>query len=227
LKTKEKEKARALRQEGRTIPSIASELCVSKSSVSVWVKDVELSPEQIDNILDGRNNWDRFKSGAKWSSLAREDRQKHQDKGAVLVKNGQPSSLLIAGCMLYWAEGSKSRNVMSFSNTDPDLLQLFIRFLRDVMCVANEDITFYVRLNSSSMPSIEQVKKFWRDKLGLSEENFRKISIDVDKRIRTGKKTKVHPYGNVTITVCSTELVQTIYGAIQEFAGCDKSEWLT
>ncbi len=40
----EQERARALRAEGYTMPEIATELGVSKSSVSLWTRDVEFAP---------------------------------------------------------------------------------------------------------------------------------------------------------------------------------------
>jgi transposase len=47
MKTRERELARSLRiDQGRSLKEIASELAVSTSSVSGWVRDVELSPEQ-------------------------------------------------------------------------------------------------------------------------------------------------------------------------------------
>jgi hypothetical protein len=42
------------------------------------------------------------------------------------------------------------------------------------------------------------------------------------KRTRLGKL----PYGTVRSAVCDTEVVQTIYGSIQELAGFDRPDWL-
>jgi hypothetical protein len=36
-------------------------------------------------------------------------------------------SLFIAGCMLYWAEGDKSRNSVRMANSDPEVLRLSSR----------------------------------------------------------------------------------------------------
>jgi hypothetical protein len=32
--------------------------------------------------------------------------------------------------MLYWAEGSRERNAIKFTNSDPEMLRFFMRFLR-------------------------------------------------------------------------------------------------
>jgi hypothetical protein len=36
----------------------------------------------------------------------------------------------------------------------------------------------------------------------------------------------VLPYGTARVSVCSVVVVQSIYGAIQEYAGIDRPEWL-
>jgi hypothetical protein len=55
-KKKEKEGAREMRAEGMTIPNIAKQLGVALSSVSAWVKDVELTKEQRGKIKKTRYN---------------------------------------------------------------------------------------------------------------------------------------------------------------------------
>ena len=39
-------------------------------------------------------------------------------------------------------------------------------------------------------------------------------------------KGNILPYGTARVRVNSTFLVQSIYGAIQEYAGIDRPEWL-
>jgi len=40
------------------------------------------------------------------------------------------------------------------------------------------------------------------------------------------KRANKLPYGTCELCVHSTELVQTIYGSIQEYGGFDRPEWL-
>ena len=48
------------------------------------------------------------------------------------------------GCMLYWGEGSKKRNSVQFTNSDADMLELFLRFLRQCYGVLDERVAFSV-----------------------------------------------------------------------------------
>jgi hypothetical protein len=34
------------------------------------------------------------------------------------------------GCMLFWAEGSRNRNTLCFTNSDPAMVRFFVGFLR-------------------------------------------------------------------------------------------------
>jgi len=49
-KTKERQKARKLRAEGLSLNQISNKLQVSKSSVSVWVRDINLTSAQLQNL---------------------------------------------------------------------------------------------------------------------------------------------------------------------------------
>ena len=38
--------------------------------------------------------------------------------------------LKIAGIMLYWAEGTLKRSTVDFSNSNPEMIKIFLKFLR-------------------------------------------------------------------------------------------------
>lgn len=44
--------------------------------------------------------------------------------------------LWVAGTMLYWAEGAKTGHIVDFTNSDPQLIGLFVTFLRRICGVA-------------------------------------------------------------------------------------------
>ena len=60
--------------------------------------------------------------------------------------------LRIAGAMLYWAEGSKGRTTVDLANCDPDLIALFLAFLRTICGVAEERL--HTHLYSYAHPHI-------------------------------------------------------------------------
>jgi transcriptional regulator with XRE-family HTH domain len=127
VKTQERELARRLRrEEGASIKEIARRVGVAKSSVSRWVRDIHLTPEQHAELGLRNVAYNRQMSGT-WKQAAnrRAERVAHQQHGRGLARLGDP--LLITGCMLYWAEGGKERNRVEFTNSDPQI----VRFLSD------------------------------------------------------------------------------------------------
>jgi transposase len=69
VKTRERELARHLRRnEGAAINEIARRVGVSKSSVSLWVRDIELTEAQRQALLERNPAYNRQFSG--WSKIA-------------------------------------------------------------------------------------------------------------------------------------------------------------
>jgi hypothetical protein len=66
-----------------------------------------------------------------------------QEHGRRLARQGDPVHR--GGCMLYWAEGSRSRNAVQIVDTDPDLLATFLHFLR--VCYAVPDRAVMLSVN--------------------------------------------------------------------------------
>ena len=144
VKPIEREEARRMRRdEGRSIREIAARLGVSPSSVSRWVSDITLAPgfiealRQRDPTVNGRLSGVRAQCAAR-----RAARLASQQDGRDRARD--PTRLHLAGCMLYWAEGSKGRNAVKLTNSDPDMLTLFVRFLRDCYAVPPERIALSV-----------------------------------------------------------------------------------
>jgi hypothetical protein len=108
---------------------IASRLDVALSSVSLWTRDIRLTDEQHARLRDANPIYNRQLRGQGGRrASARAARLSAQERGRALARRRDPNHLL--GCMLYWAEGSKSRNSVIFCNSDPEMLRAFLAFLR-------------------------------------------------------------------------------------------------
>src|SRR5687768_9748789 len=116
---------------------IAKHLGVSVGSVHRWTKDIVLTPEQQERNRSGPGGPQSpehiKKRMATWSKRNRDRRLAYQAQGRERARERDP--LHMAGCMLYWAEGAKSRNQLVFANSDPAMLRFFSKFLRDCMGV--------------------------------------------------------------------------------------------
>src|SRR5919106_4616646 len=98
-KVQEQEQARALRAQGKTLADIASMLGVSKSSVSLWVRDVPFTPSKRRYGAHQRRQPLRERK-------LREIEELNQ-RGVETIGVLHDQAFLAAGTALYAGEGSK------------------------------------------------------------------------------------------------------------------------
>jgi hypothetical protein len=130
-----------------------------------------------------------------------------------------------AGCMLYWAEGSRSRNQVAFTNSDADMVAHFLAFLRRCYDVSDERLALSVNVHLGNGLTLAQVERWWIDRLGVPASCRRRSIVNNVSRA-SQRKRRTLLYGTVRLAVFSTFIVQSIYGAIQAYAGIDRPEWL-
>jgi transcriptional regulator with XRE-family HTH domain len=214
--------ARQLRAEhGWPIKQIAELLDVSQATVSVWVRDVEITDEQHERNLARAG----IVRGNNWREINRARRASYQQEGRKHARQMDP--LHLAGCMLYWAEGSKSRNSLVLANSDLKMIKFFLRFLRESFTVADDDISIRLNVYLGNGVTLREIEDHWIGNLGLPRSCLRKHSVNHFPTSSSGRKTDYLPYGVCTIRVLrSTRLLQHIYGAIQEYTGLDQPRWL-
>ena len=226
MKTEERQLARHLRAEqGLSIRDIAGIVGASVSSISVWVRDVRLTAEQ-EAVLAARDpvrNAQR-RGTINNSRRCRELRQAAQQDGRRRARVGDAG--FIAGCMLYWAEGSKRRNTVTLTNADADLVDVFLRFLRTHYGVTDDRVTLSVNCFLQNGLTVEAIPDRWLERLALQRHCLRAPAINRASSASKRLKGHILPYGTARISVHSTFIVQSIYGAIQEYAGIDRPEWL-
>jgi hypothetical protein len=133
-KAEERAKARELRAAGEPYKRIAAQLGVSVNSAYRWTRDIELTDEQKQRNQTGprgpQNPLHIARRAEAWRRMHRERRRTYQEEGRQRARRREP--LHMAGCMLYWAEGSKQRNTLTFANSDVEMVRFFLVFLREV-----------------------------------------------------------------------------------------------
>jgi hypothetical protein len=139
------------------------------------------------------------------------------------ARRGDPLHLL--GCMLYWAEGSKRRNCLVLVNTDVEMHRAFFRFLRECCGVADERITLRVNCHLNNGLSLDEIEAWWLAQLRLPSTSLRSATVNRPSSASRWRRN-VYVYGTAAVRVDSTFLVQSIYGAIQEYGGFERPEWL-
>jgi len=218
--------ARRLRkEEGKSVGEITKQLGVSKGSVSLWVRDIVLSDEQQNKLMQRskKQNGGSWKGSQAVKAKHLETRREFQERGRKKIVNGA-SDLYKSGCTLYWAEGSKKRNTVVFVNSDVSMMKVFVMFLLKCFNIKKEDICLTINCYLNNGLTIEDIENYWLYELGeLPRVCLRKHTIKYGDDSRRSNRLK---YGICRVGVCRTEVVQEIYGAIQEMFNFTNSDWL-
>jgi transposase-like protein len=224
VKTEHRERARHLRRtEGASIKEIARRIGAAQSSISRWVRDVELSDEQKAALV--RRAYEGHVKGRTINSdLRRDARRLAQHEGREIAVARDPDHY--AGCMLYWAEGAKSRNQVRFSNSDPEMVRFFVGFLRTYFGLSERDMRLTCNLFADHVARQREIEQFWLEIAGLPTECLLQSTVNVYSKYSQKKRRNRLPYGTVRITVNKTRVVQSILGSIQEYGGFERPEWL-
>src|SRR6478752_2448123 len=122
----EQQRARELRAEAWTLEEIAAELGVAKSSVSLWVRDVEFEPKPRE--------WSSAMARRRGASVLQQRKTAEIEElrrdGLARIASLTEKEFLVAGTMLYAAEGSKTPGIVNLPNTDPRMVVFFCTWLR-------------------------------------------------------------------------------------------------
>ena len=223
VKTTEQRRARELRALGWSIGEIEFELGVSRSSVSNWVRSVELSSAAQARLIR-RTGLGPAIAAKRKAARAREVRRSYQAEGRERARLGDAGYAI--GCMLHWAEGDKCRNSVRMSNSDPELVAIFVNFLRRYFDIRDESIAVYCNLFADHAVRQQEIEDFWLTKLRLPRTSFRKSIVNVYSKHSQKKRQNKLPYGTCKVYVHSTRIQHILYGSIQEYGGFERPEWL-
>jgi hypothetical protein len=133
----------------------------------------------------------------------------------------------MAGCMLYWAEGAKARNVIKFANSDASMVAFFCKFLRESLGVTRDRLGIRLNVYTGNGLTVRQIEEHWLRLLDLPWSAVRGHTLNHRPTSSSGRKRNKLPYGVCSLTVArSTRELQHMYGAIQEYAGFEEPSWI-
>jgi transposase len=161
-------KAVAMREEGRSYSEIQAVVGVSKSTLSLWLRDVPLTEDQ-QRALALRSPADATRRAQAIRASAAQRRARIHDEARAQISNLSESELFVGGVVAYWAEGSKNKpwrtgTRVSFLNSDPAMILLFLRWLA-LIGVDAERLQF--RLNIHESANVAAAEAFWADVVGV------------------------------------------------------------
>jgi hypothetical protein len=191
--------------------------------VSRWVRDVEITDDQRAILVERAANG-LIKGRTMNANIRREVRLRSQEEGRALARRCEP--LHLAGCLLYWAEGSRARNQLRFTNSDPEMVRFFVRFLRTYFDIRAENIRITCNLFTDHVARQYEIEQYWVDVAGLSRASLNLSTVNTYSKYSQKKRRNKLPFGTCRVSVSRTQLTQHIFGAIQEYGGFARPEWL-
>tara|TARA_Y100001935_G_scaffold247788_1_gene244130 strand:+ start:342 stop:1013 length:672 start_codon:yes stop_codon:yes gene_type:complete len=220
MKIDKKRKARELRRRGLSLNEIKNKVKASKSSVSIWVRDIELTEEQLKQL----KNYGQKKAGEANRKNALLKRKQYQLEGRELARQKANEPLFVGGLMLYWAEGAKSRSQADFTNSDLEMHKYYMKFLRKYF--PNQKLSACINCYID-IHNYENILDYWSSNLGLDKSIFTKPQINNSPKSSSKKSQRKQklPFGTLKIRFTDVRTLQQFYGAIQEIAGFTNPAW--
>jgi hypothetical protein len=159
IKAQENKKALALRMKGYSFREISEILNISKSTASLWTRDIKLSRKASKRIEWLSVNGRKKAADTNWQKQVIEDEEiLGKVKNYFADKNFSGLDLRVACALLYWCEGSKS-NKMTFTNSDPEMIKFYLIALRSTFAIDEKKFRVVVHLHSYH--DIKKQLLFW------------------------------------------------------------------
>lgn len=213
MKRVERDAARELRKKGLSLNEIVQVLGVSKASVSVWVRDIELSETQRSQLNERGFSIDAIEK--RRINRIENTRRRHRtyiDAAKRDISQLTKRELFLVGTALYWGEGNKaSKGAAGVANSDPYLIQMMMRYFKEICEVP--DAKFRGHIHTFSHLNAESAENYWSEISGIPKSQFYK-TYSKPSVASKGKKDSL-PYGTFQIYVCDTKVFLKIKGWVE------------
>ncbi len=203
-------RARALRRKGLSYKEIREKISIPKSTLSLWLKDVPLAPEDRRRLYTKQINLMSRGVGSQRERRLREIETIIEKAMGEIANPISEESFKLFGAALYWAEGSKTTE-LKITNSDPRMILFMVRWLKKVFNI--DPSILKAHLNIYSQQNDIELKKFWSDLTDIPFDRFGKSYI---KPTNKGHKKNTLYYGTMQIYVPkSVDLKHRIFGWIK------------
>lgn len=215
-----KRKAQELRRKGLSYNAILLQVNVSKDTLSRWCKDISLTPEQNQQLLQNKALGQR-----KGSIIAAENKRNlrventkdifslaKKDLGFVTKRDK-----FIFGLALYAGEGSKTDGKAAFVNANPFYIRFMSGWFQEFCEIDIEDMRGSIWLHSGN--NEKEAKEYWSQISGLPKEQFHKTYIAVNKLTSNKIRKNIHNYGVFSLKFYRSNSQRKIMGWISAFLG--------
>ncbi len=199
--------ATGLRKRGMSYKKISKRLSVPLSTLSGWLKDIELTDTQRKKLeADWRQGL--VKARVKAAHWHREQKKQRLVKAASDAKDSLKNIssedkyvVELALALLYLGEGTKG-DKLALGNSNPLILQFFLSSLYRLYRITSNDVRCYMHLRADQ--DEQKLKRYWSKHLCVPLKRFGKTSFDK----RTMGRPTYPTYKGVCLVECSRVAIQ-------------------
>ncbi len=199
MRFEEKQRARDLRRQGWSYNDILKEVGVSKSTLSLWLRDITLTDEQIAGLqcrqLAGREKFiknERVRRDTRWAEFHRQAEEEYQ------TLSQDPEFMF--GLALYIGEGSKTcGNQICLTNCDPRVIREGMNFYEKI---GTPQSAIRVAMHIHPGLSQREAEVFWQGVTGLPLGQFH-TTREVLSRASSATKGNLQVHGTCQLRAYS------------------------
>jgi hypothetical protein len=180
-------------------------------SVQQIAEKLKISSSKIRYVLE-KNKVVKRKIGEAIKFLNVTKFKKREFKIKEILNNSE-EKLKIAGTMLYWGEGTKSGGTVTFSNSDPVMVKVFIKFLRNICGIAENRLRALLHVYPDQ--DEKKLKYFWSKNTNIPVSQFSKSFVHIK---RGGSYKKSSQYGTISLRYSDKWLLTIINNWIKEIS---------
>jgi hypothetical protein len=165
-----KSEIKKLRSQGWSLPELRRKFGIGNGTVMRYIQGVEILPEYKDFWLQKR------KSSVNRKVLAENKAYNKALKTITSLKDKERELILAS---LYWGEGGKGD--FNLTNTDPDLIRVFVKGLTEIYNIPVSKIRLSLRLYEDL--DRDKCIDYWSQITGVPKENYRSVNVLVGKKL--------------------------------------------
>lgn len=190
---------------GLSMTDIAKKMSVSENQVVYWMNQYKIPRRDRSqaSYLKSNPNGDPFIIS--------------------LLDSNEKLALFSVGIGLFLGEGTKKTDhSVSFTNSDPKIIKLYLRFIREICGVKEFKIRAWLNIFDDS--KLEKALTYWSNITNIQQERFYKTTV---RRRKVGTYKNKNLYGTITILVGNKKLLHIINQWCSVFLSenADMAQW--
>lgn len=207
----------SLRKKGFSLNEISKKLHLAKSTTSIWLSKIELSPKAQKRLAQ-KQILGQYKSVLVKRKKRELEKEVLGDIAYQMISNiDQSKDLYKLYCaLLWWCEGNKNSSFVRFTSSDSSLIQNFLFTFR--LGFALDETKLRVLMHLHSYHDEDTQKDFWSKVTKIPKTQFHKSF----QKENTGKRWNENYPGCIAVTYYDAQIakeLEAIYNAFTTHRG--------